>query len=268
MLDLLQQRLKAVNTQEEKYNLLREYLQLLILQLVDEKGFFRHLAFVGGTALRILFDLNRFSEDLDFCLVEPKNYQFSTLMQMLEKELNLQGLKVNIHYKDHKNVASAFIKFDALLFELGFSPHRDQKLSIKFEVDQNTPAGFKTAFTLLTRDLMIGINHFDLPSLFAGKLHALLCRKYTKGRDYYDFLWYVGRKIKPNYPLLEQSILQTEKKSLALDPTLLSEILLDRFRHTDFNRVIEDLHPFIIDQKELRFFTQEVFAGLARGLIE
>jgi hypothetical protein len=191
VIEVLQEKIKTFQTRDEKYNFLREYLQIVILKIMDEKGDFKNLSFVGGTALQILYDLNRFSEDLNFCLINSNHYQFSTIIHSLEKELMLMGFVVNINFKDKKNVAAAQIKFENILFELNLSPRHDEKLFVKLEVDQNPPGGYENTFTLLNKDFLIGVNHFDLPTLFSGKLHALLCRKYTKGRDFYDFIWYI-----------------------------------------------------------------------------
>jgi predicted nucleotidyltransferase component of viral defense system len=199
MYELLKTKLAEYGSDRaQKYNYLREYLQLLILKILDEKGYFRHIAFVGGTALRILYDLNRFSEDLDFCLIDKAHFDFKAMIHVLVKELQQQNFQVEFTAKDNKTVASGFIKFNQLLLSLGVSPHLNQKLSIKIEIDCNPPTGFKTEFTMINKEFLIGIQHYDLPSLFAGKLHAILCRAYTKGRDYYDLIWFLGRKIDPN----------------------------------------------------------------------
>lgn len=246
----------------DKYNYLREYLQLLILKILDEKGYFRNIAFVGGTALRILYDLNRFSEDLDFSLINKENYFFANIMKALKQELEKQNLTVSIAAKDHKTVASAFIKFDNLLFELGLSAHKSQKLSVKFDIDQNPPEGYNCEFNMINKEFLIGINQYDLPSLYAGKLHALLCRTYTKGRDYYDLLWYLARKTEPNYLLLENAIWQTEHKKMDLNKNKLKELLIERIGQTDFKKVSNDVEPFLADAKELRHFDKNVFLSL------
>jgi predicted nucleotidyltransferase component of viral defense system len=264
MIDVIRAKLQKFNTNVEKYNFLREYLQLLILKVLDEKGYFRNLAFVGGTALRILYDLNRFSEDLDFCLVSKDNYDFAKIIQELEKELRHYNMIVSTRWKSVKTVASAFIKFDGLLFELGLSPHKDKKLLIKFEVDQNPPGGFVTEFTMINKEFLIGINHFDLPSLFSGKLHAFLFRKYPKGRNYYDFIWYVTRNIKPNLYLLNQAILQMEGEELNLDEAKLKKLLLKKAEETDFNKVRLDVEPFLADGNEIRHFNKEFFLDLIK----
>ena len=267
MLDILKSRLENYSTNEAKFNYLREYCQLLILKVLDDIGGFSYVSFVGGTALRILYSLNRFSEDLDFCLVNQAYYKFSDLMGKLEKELKLYNLNTEIRYKDHKTVACAFIKFNDLLFQVGMTPHKDQKLMVKFEVDQNPPAGYQTTMTMISTEFLTAINHFDLPSLYAGKLHALMCRKYTKGRDYYDLIWYLGRDVLPNFEFLNNDIEQTEGQSSTIDKDNFYEILKGVIEKTDFKKVKSDISPFLVDSKELKYFENEFFISLLRSKI-
>ena len=267
MLDIIKSRLAAQPKmdQTQKYNYLREYLQLVVLKILDEKGYFRQIAFVGGTALRILYQLNRFSEDLDFSLVNEKEYSFRAIIHILKQELQQRNLSVDLSCKDEKSVASSFIRFDKILYELGLSSHRNQKLSIKFEVDQRPPLGYKTELTLLNNEFLISINHYDLPSLFAGKLHAILHRPYAKGRDYYDLIWYLSRKVTPNYLLLNQAILQTEKKSSNLNQKSLKQLLLNKITATDFKKIRRDVAPFLADGAEARFFEEDFFLKLIQS---
>ena len=262
MIEVIQQKLQLLTSAEEKYNQLREFLQHLILKIVDENGYFRNLAFVGGTALRILYGLKRFSEDCDFCLVDHSHYDFSTIMHTLERHLQLYHFDVEIRFKDHKNVASAFIKFDNILYLLGLTQHIDKKLLIKFEVDQHTPKGYQTELSVINQDFLIGINHFDLPSLFAGKLHAVLCRKYAKGRDYYDLIWYISQKIQPNFVLLNNAVQQTEHQDWHIDKDKLSCLLKERMERADFSKIRADVTPFLMDSKEARFFEKKYFLSL------
>lgn len=245
-----------------KYNYLREYLQLLILKIIDEYGYFRHVSFVGGTALRVLYDLNRFSEDLDFSLVNKKGFYFKSVIDRIKKELVIQNYKIEITAKDNKTVASSFIRFEHLLFELGLSPHKDQKLSIKLEVDCNPPAGFNTELSVINKEFLISINHHDLPSLFSGKLHAFLFRNYAKGRDYYDLLWFIGKKIIPNFEMLKNAIKQTQHVSLKLDYDKTIELLKEKIIKTDFKKIKNDVEPFLADPKELRYFEKNYFLKL------
>jgi predicted nucleotidyltransferase component of viral defense system len=262
MIDLIKKKLIPYHSQAEKYNYLREFLQLLILKILDEKGCFRNIAFVGGTALRILYDLNRFSEDLDFCLIEKNHYDFVSLIETLESELKHYNLNVSISKKSVKTVGAAFVKFDNLLFATGLSPLKDQKILIKLEIDQNPPAGYKTQLTLINKEFLMAINQYDLPSLFSGKLHAVLCRKYTKGRDFYDLIWYLSKKTKPNYSLLNNAIQQTEHKSLDLNKIKLNKLLLEKIDATDFKKVKNDIEPFLVDHNEIRFFEKEFLTNI------
>ena len=262
MIEIIQQKLKPFQTREEKYNQLREFLQILILKIIDEHGYFKNLAFVGGTALRILHGIKRFSEDLDFCLIDKKKYDFGSMMETLERQLRLYNLDVTVTYKDKKTVASASVKFDNILHAIGLTAHADQKIFIKFEVDQNPPQGYETQLSVINQDFLVGINHYDLASLFAGKLHAVLCRKYTKGRDYYDLIWYLTQKTEPNLKLLNNAIIQTEKKDWKLDKKNLQELLKKRIEETDFKKVRSDISPFLMDPKEIRFFEKDYFLGL------
>ncbi|MBI4356312.1 MAG: nucleotidyl transferase AbiEii/AbiGii toxin family protein, partial [Gammaproteobacteria bacterium] len=147
---------------------------------------------------------------------------------------------------------------------LGLSSHSSQKLSIKIEIDQKPPSGFKTVFSMVNKEYLIGIQHYDLPSMFSGKLHAILCRSYAKGRDYYDWLWFVGKKIEPNLVLLEQAILQTEGKKLILDKANLAKLLCEKVQSVDFKKIKRDILPFLMDSSELRFFEESVFLKLSK----
>jgi predicted nucleotidyltransferase component of viral defense system len=264
MNEVLKEKLKTYHDALQKYNYLREYLQLLILKILDEQGYFQHIAFVGGTALRILYDLNRFSEDLDFCLTDKKKFSFTEMIHALKKELELQGFTVDATPKENKIVASTFIKFNHLLSDFNLSMHAHQKLSIKIEVDCRPPPKFTTEFTMVNKEFLVGIKHYDLPSLFAGKLHAILHRAYTKGRDYYDLLWFLGRKIEPNYALLEAAIHQTEKTKQHLDRATLLTLLQARIKTTDFKKTKKDIEPFLADKKELRYFEKDYFLQILK----
>jgi len=265
MLDTLRLRLQAYTTDEQKFNYLREYCQILVLKVLDDIGGFKNLAFVGGTALRILYDLQRYSEDLNFCLTDNNDFSFSILMTKLENELKLYNLDTEIRYQDHNTVASAFIKFNNVLNQVDLSHHKDQKLLIKFEVDQHPPSGYNTQLTMISKEFLTAINHFDLPSLYAGKLHAVLCRKYTKGRDYYDLIWYLGRNITPNFDFLNNAIEQTEDHKYTINPDNFHTILIGKINSTDFEKVKYDVTPFLMDPKEVKYFEKAFFISLLQS---
>lgn len=260
MIDVLKQKIEGYpGNVNDKYNALREFLQLQILKKIDEAGYFQHIAFVGGTALRILYDLKRFSEDLGFSLINAVSFDFDKFVTKLLYELRHESLCVDYKQKNSGAVCSLQLKFKNILFETHLSPHKDEVIMIKIEINCRPPHGYKTELSLLSKGEMIAINHFDLPSLFAGKLHAILQRKYTKGRDYYDFLWYQGQKIKPNLEMLNEALEQTIGKNPILDTDTLKVMLKQRFSETDYAVVKKDIEVFLHDQKELRFFTKEIF---------
>jgi predicted nucleotidyltransferase component of viral defense system len=184
------------------------------------------------------------------------------MIHTVQKELNLQGFSVEATPKENKTVASSFIKFNRLLSTFNLSSHAQQKLSIKIEVDCRPPPKFNTTFTMINKEFLIGIRHYDLPSLFAGKLHAILCRAYAKGRDYYDLIWFISRKIEPNYVLLDKAIQQTEQIKHHLDHAKLWELLQKHLEATDFKKIRQDIEPFLADRKELRYFEKAYFLQL------
>lgn len=262
MIELLQQQIIPGMTGEEKLNRIREFLQLTTLKIFCDRGYFRQLAFVGGTALRVLYDLRRFSEDLDFSVVKKKSYDFTDLAVSLGKELKLHGLSVEMKVKEDRTVQSAMVKFPGLLKELGISALKEQKLSIKIEIDSRPPAGWHTRTTLVNRVYLLPILHFDMPSLYATKLHACFFRKYTKGRDFYDFVWYLGRKIEPNLVLLNNAVKQTEGKDLNLDEESLRKFVRKRIEKIDFRAVKRDVERFVEDKNELKLLSRSKIAEL------
>ena len=188
-----------------KLNIMREYLQAYILRIMQDNGVFRSTAFLGGTALRFLYNLPRFSEDLDFSLTGNKHYTFADLVVKIKQELKLAGYDISVSYNDEKTVQYAMVKFDKLMYEAGISPHKEQKFSIKIEVDTNPPEGAGLKTDIVNKYFPISFLSYDIPSLFAGKFHALLSRKYTKGRDFFGLGWYLSRwkDISPNINLLK-----------------------------------------------------------------
>lgn len=251
MIDVLKQQFKPSMDSEEKINRVREFLQVLCLKIIHDKGYFENMAFVGGTALRILYDLRRFSEDLDFSVTKKKGYDFLKIISVITSELELYGFNVESKNSVDKTVQSSFLKFNNLLNELGLSQMKEQKLSIRMEVDSNPPAGWNLQTTLINKTYIFNILHFDLPSLYATKLHACFFRKFIKGRDFYDLLWYLGRKAKPNFILLNNAIKQTESRDLKLNEKNFKSFLLGKLEKVDFISVRKDVGRFLEDKKEL-----------------
>ena len=246
-----------------QYAELREQLQLLILDIISKRGYFNNISFLGGTALRIIYRIRRYSEDLDFSLQNKSKYEFTEMINLVIKELELRGLKVDTKMKKSLGaVRSCFFRFKGVLYDLGLSPLQDQKLSIKFEVDENPPGGFKTELSMINEYVSFGINHFDLSSAFAGKIHAILAREYTKGRDYFDLLWFLGRDVSPNLQFLNNGLKQTYKRDYDLDISALRSKLLERIIETNYTLVCKDLRPFIMDSESLKHYNQELFVSM------
>lgn len=258
MYELLRQKFTSVMSDEEKINKTREFLQILILKIMFDKDFFNNLAFVGGTALRILYGMRRYSEDLDFSLVKKQKYNFKTLISQLVYELRQYNLNVEPKNKESSTVHNSFLKFPDLLNKLGLTGVKKLNLSIKVEIDTNPPNGWHSALIPITDSFVFVVNSFDLPSLYATKLHACLFRRFTKGRDFYDLVWYLGKKIEPNYILLNNAVKQTEKKNLRIGQTNLKQFIRDKLKKTDFDLVRKDVERFLENKPELKLLDRNL----------
>ena len=265
MIDFLKSKLGQSVIAELRHHMLREYLQELILSLIDKSKEGVSLAFVGGTALRILYDLPRFSEDLDFCLVKSDKFGFSDLLQFLKRELTLRGFNVVLTKKEAGTVKNSYIKFQDLLFPLGLTSQKNQVLSIKLEIDTSPPSGYGLQQSVINKSFLISLQHYDKPSLFAGKCHALLCRKYAKGRDYFDLLWFIGNKITPNYTLLENAYYQTENKQIKFDFKEVARALKETVSQADFAKIKSDISPFLLDHDQIKLFNRDYFLDVIEG---
>ncbi len=235
MIEVIKEQLRKDMPEEEKINRTQELLQLTSLKILYDKAFLNSLAFTGGTALRIVFDLKRYSEDLDFSLIEKKGYDFKAINSELIRGFKLYGLNVESKTKGQRNVHSILLKFSGLLKELGISPLKEQKGLLKIEVDTNPPKGGSIENTLITKVYTFNVPHFNLSSMFATKLHACFYRKFVKGRDFYDFIWYLGRKITPNYELLNNAIKQTQGKGPGINEGNFRDFLLENIEKIDLN---------------------------------
>ena len=246
-----------------KLNLMREYIQSMALHSLHESEAFVNISFVGGTALRFLFNLPRFSEDLDFSLDNKTNYQPEKWMRKLKRDLELSGLNPSVKLNAEGIVHKAWIRIPELLKEAGLSTLTDQNLSIKLEIDTNPPKGAVVEKTLLAKQRMISLSHYDLPSLMAGKTHALLTRKYGKGRDWYDLLWYRGRRppVEPNQSLLQNALDQTLGKG-KLKAAEWKQNILKRLEKLDCEALKEDVSPFLEHPGDVELFSVENFRSL------
>ncbi|MFH1709805.1 MAG: nucleotidyl transferase AbiEii/AbiGii toxin family protein [bacterium] len=259
MKEILARKMSQFGSREEKYNFTREFLQELILQIIDRKGYFKNLAFVGGTALRVLYGLHRFSEDLDFSLINKKGFDFASLLKALKRELELNGFSIEEAKGKDRIVLSEFIRFKGLLHELGLSSQKNEKLFVKLEIDSNPPEGFETEVAVVNRNFLFKARSYGPASLFASKLHAILFRKYEKGRDYYDLLWFLARGTAVNYRLLSNAAAQTAKKSVKLDAPALKELLISKIGRANFPHILRDVRPFLEKKEEAEYFRKEYF---------
>lgn len=251
-------RTEAPKTAQQEQHLLREILQEIALSALARAGFFKQGAFHGGTCLRILHGARRFSEDLDFILKEVRaDFDWSRYERVLVDEFGLYGVELEIRDRATQTAIQArWLKDRSLgkILDLKHPLRSGQKITVKLEVDCNPPAGstfetgyvnFPVPFSLLAQDLESG---------FACKLHALLCRDYVKGRDWYDLTWYVGRRIRPRLELLENAIDQQgpwvgQKQKVDI-PWLIAE-LGNKTDTVDFRQAQKDVERFL-DEPELR----------------
>ena len=261
MIEVLKDYLKG-RPEGQRASLTREYLQIACLKIIYDHRYFENLAFVGGTCLRVLFDLKRFSEDLDFSLIEKKGYDFRAMNDFIVRDFGLLGLTVESKPKTENNVHGTILKFSGLMKPLGLSELESQKLSIKFEIDTNPPKGGHLQDTVVNKVQLLNIRHFDLSSMFATKLHACFYRKYVKGRDFYDFVWYMSKKVIPNFELLNNAIEQTQKTNPAITRENFKQFLLGKIETIDFSLARKDVERFLEDPGELRLIDKPVLAGM------
>jgi len=242
-----------------KLNIMREYLQAYALRILYDQGFFRSTAFLGGTALRFLYNLPRFSEDLDFSLVANIKYSFVDIIGKVKEEFLLAGYNISVFYNDKKSVNHAFLRFSELMYEAEISPLKSQNLSIKIEVDMNSPKEAEVRTDIVNKFFPISFLSYDLSSLFAGKLHALLSRKYTKGRDFFDLGWYLSRwkDIRPNFRLLNNALLQTGWKDGVLSENDWRDFIYKIVASADWTKVKKDVENFLENPSDLNIFSQE-----------
>lgn len=267
----------------ENKAVLREILQSIVLIGLSRADFFKKASFYGGTALRIFYGLNRYSEDLDFTLNE-KNDSFS-LEPYTESIKNVASsygieLDINIKKKEIKTpVESAFAKLNTyqtfinlkINDEITSLLHKDENIKVKFEIDLNPAIGFNVESKWIDMPEFANIIVLDEPSLFAGKLHAIFCRNYkntVKGRDYYDFLFYIRKRVKPNLNYLKNKLIESGKikENDKFDLDTLKVMLKDRFEAVDFNQVKTDAERFVFNNEDLSYYSKELFVDMINRL--
>lgn len=244
-------------------NRLREYLQAFVLRSFHDSEAFRHLAFVGGTALRFLHGLPRFSEDLDFSLVDGAECSGVEWMGKVKRDLQLAGFLPEVTWNDRKVVHTGWVRVAGILHEAGLSAMPGQNLAIKVEIDTRPPAGARCERRIITRHLTFFLQHYDLPSLMAGKLHAVINRKYAKGRDWYDLVWYLSQRppLAPNLPLLQNALDQTQGGGRS-DAAAWRPLVRDRLARADIGAILADVGPFLERRQDAALLTRENLLGL------
>ena len=255
-------RINKNKSREENVHQVREFLQLVILRTINEINYFQYISFVGGTCLRFMYNLQRFSEDLDFSLIQKTGYRFDHLIKSIEFHLKKFGFNIEIKLSDQKTVQNAYFKFIDLLQQLELSRAKDERLSIRLEIDSNPPQGWKTEMSIINDFYIFPIWHFDLPSLFATKIHACLFRKFKKGRDFYDLVWYLSKKVTPNFGLLTNAIKQTEQKALQIDQENFKEFLHKNLEDVDYQLLRKDVEPFLVNKSEANLIHRDVIFKL------
>lgn len=244
----------------EARNLVREYLQARMLASLQRSGAMIPLSFQGGTALRFLYGIRRFSEDLDFSLERPgPGYDFTALLQGMRTDLGQEGYEVAIKANERRVVHSVFVNFPGLPFALSLSPHRNESTSIKIEVDTRPPEGALLEVSLVRRHLTLRLQHHDRSSLLAGKLHAILQRRYPKGRDLYDLIWYLSDPSwpGPNLILLNNALRQTGWEGSEMTETSWRPLVRERIETFDWSRIVADVQPFLESAAEVDLVSRE-----------
>jgi hypothetical protein len=246
-------------------NIVREYLQARILGILQRRGAMVPLAFQGGTALRFLFSIPRFSEDLDFSLERPgTDYNFRDYLRAIEKMFLAEGYNINLKISDYQIVHSAFVRFYGLLYELNLSMQPGEAIAVKIEIDTSPPGGAGLTKTIIRRFETLHLHHHDRASLLAGKMHAILQRPFIKGRDLYDIIWYLSDPNwpSPNLRMLNNALQQTKWDGPELNEQNWRAMLWERLKDINWDRVRADVQPFLELQHELNLLTKENLSQL------
>ena len=265
MIPYLKAQIANLYTPEAQRADVREYLQMRILQSLQNAGAMIPLAFHGGPALRLLYRMPRYSEDLDFALErQPDQYDFRKYLTTIQRDLTAETYDVEIKLSERNVVHSAFIRFRGLFHRLGISPHETEVLAVKLEIDTNPAAHAGLDTTLVQRHVAVNIQHHDRASLLVGKLHAILQREYIKGRDWYDLYWYLRQPQwpAPNLAMLNSALGQTGWEKGAVTAETWREDVLARLAQLEWQRVVEDVQRFLMNQEELAEFKAETIQKL------
>ncbi|MBR1545419.1 MAG: nucleotidyl transferase AbiEii/AbiGii toxin family protein [Prevotella sp.] len=259
-----------VNDAKSKQNAIYEITQQVILSGLHRGGFFDRSAFYGGTCLRLFYQLPRFSEDMDFSLLAPdEHFNFENYFQPIIDEFSQIGRVVEIKKKDKKmfgRVDSAFLKDTTDVYNVSFQTEKTTK--IKIEVDTMPPLQFHTEQKLLSFPQSLMIRCFTLPDLYAGKMHALVFRNWktrVKGRDWYDFEWYVRHRVPLDFNHLQERIREFNGTEMSREEFI--SMLRTRLSTTDIEAVKLDVAHFVINPQELDIWSNDYFLQLADMIV-
>lgn len=265
---------------EDTMRALREIMQEIALLGLWRSKFFENAAFYGGTAMRVLYGLDRFSEDLDFSLIKPiPGFDIAKYLAALQKELEAFGFDVRVAQRKKalkSAVQSAFLKANTLnqllvietAEEILREVPRGQVLKIKLEVDTDPPSGFSTETKYLLQPIPFAVRVFALPDLFAGKMHAILCRKWktrVKGRDWYDLVWYAANHPQLHLSHLEQRMRQSGhwKNTKALSVASFKTLMLNAIEHLSVDQARREVEPFVRNPESLKIWSRDFFKDVA-----
>lgn len=260
-----------INNVTDKQNAIYEITQQVVLAGLHRGGFFDRAAFYGGTCLRLFHQLPRFSEDMDFSLLSPdEDFKFENYFQPIIDEFDSLGRKVEIKKKDKKTygrVDSAFLKDNTDVYNIAFQT--EKMVKVKIEVDTQPPLLFATEQKPLTIPYTFMVRCFQLPDLYAGKMHALVFRNWktrVKGRDWYDFEWYVRWRIPLDFKHLQERI--SEFNGVEMSKDEFKAVLNERLSTTNIEDVKKDVRPFLRnDPHELDIWSNDYFLELANHIV-
>lgn len=272
VIEQLVQNYNPKNSEEVK-NAIREIMQSIVLIGLSRSNFFSKASFYGGTALRFFYGLNRYSEDLDFTLnVADDTFSLTPYVKSIVNVAKSYGIDLNIEVKIKTPIESTFAKLNTYQTFITFNIdenltsklHKDELIKVKFEVDCNPSLGFKVESKWITEPELASVSVLNIESLFSGKLHAILCRNYkntVKGRDFYDFIFYINKKVKPNLDYLKNKLIESNKidKDEEFNIDILKKMLIERFEQVDFKQVRDDAQKFVMKNENLSLYCKELF---------
>jgi len=251
---------------EQRLNAQHQAMQQIVLAGLQKGGFFEHAAFYGGTCLRIFHNLPRFSEDMDFSLTEKNpSIHLENYFQAIQDVFSFTGKEVVITKKEKLNfgrVESAFLKEDTSAYDIAF--RTEKTIKVKIELDTDPPLLFDTEQKLLMKPYSLMVRCFTLPDLFAGKMHALVYRNWksrVKGRDWYDFEWYIRFNVPLNFKHLQERIREFSGKEVSKEEFM--QLLRERLSTADINQVKQDVLPFVDRPSDLNIWSNDYFLQLA-----